>query len=72
MHVCAICWKVGKRGYVLHSLSQRVKKGGWCTREVKEGFGSVWKAIRKEWGLVSSRISFVVGNGQRVKFWIDK
>ena len=31
-----------------------------------------WKAIRKEWHLVSSRFFFMVGNGQRVRFWKDK
>ena len=40
---------------------------------MREGFGvGMWKAIRKEWGLVSSRISYTVDNGQRVKFWKDK
>ncbi|RVW35196.1 hypothetical protein CK203_099986 [Vitis vinifera] len=35
---------------------------GWCSREVREGFGvGVWKATRKEWGFVSSRISFTGG-----------
>ena len=36
----------------------------WCFREMKEGTGvGFWKSIRKDWGLVSSRISFLVGNG---------
>ena len=40
---------------------------------MKKGFGvGVWKATRKEWGFVSSRISFTVDNRQRVKFWKDK
>ena len=29
--------------------------------------GGVWKAIT-EWGLVSNRIYFLVGNGWRIKF----
>ena len=32
----------------------------------------MWKAIRKLSHLVSSRLSLVVGNGQRVSFWKDK
>ena len=32
----------------------------------------LWKAIRKLWHLIHSRLSFVVGNGQRVSFWRDK
>ena len=32
----------------------------------------LWKAIKKLGPLVSSRLSFVVSNGQRVSFWKDK
>ena len=32
----------------------------------------LWKAIRKEWNLLSNRIAFDVGNGRRVSFWKDK
>ena len=33
----------------------------WCSWEVKEGHGvGFWKAIKKDWDLVSSRISFLV------------
>ena len=46
---------------------------GECTKEVRDGYGvGWWKAIRKEWHLVSSRFSFMVGNGWRVRFWKDK
>ena len=31
----------------------------------------LWKTLRKEWEVVRSRLFFVVGNGQRVKFWKD-
>ena len=31
-----------------------------------------WEVIRKDWDLVKSRLSFVVDNKQRVKFWQDK
>ena len=48
------------------------KQGGWCSKEVRDVYSvRLWKAIRKEWHVVSSRLSFVVGNGQRVKFWKD-
>ena len=32
----------------------------------------LWKIIRNLWELVSCRISFIVGNGRRIKFWKDK
>ena len=32
----------------------------------------LWKAIRKEWNFLSGRLAFQVGNGQRVRFWMDK
>ena len=38
--------------------------GGWCTKEVRGGYG-VWKAIRRRWPLIGNRVSFVVGNGHR-------
>ena len=45
---------------------------GWCSKEVKGSYGvGLWKAIRNLWELVSCRISFMVGNGRRVKFWKD-
>ena len=47
--------------------------GGWHSREVSERFGvGLWKSIRKEWDFLSSRFTFQVGNGQRVRFWRDK
>ena len=49
------------------------EQGGWCSKEVRGGFSvGLWKAIRREWIVVSSMLSFVVGNGQRVKFWKDR
>ena len=39
---------------------------------MRDGHGvGWWKAIRKEWYLVSSRLSFMVGNGRRMRFWKD-
>ena len=46
---------------------------GWHSCEVRERYGvGLWKAIRKERDLFSSKLSFQVGNGQRVRFWRDK
>ena len=48
------------------------EQGGWCSRDVREGYGvGLWKAIKKLEHIVSSRLSFVVGNSQRVSFWKD-
>ena len=39
---------------------------------MRDGHGvGWWNAIRKEWYLVSSRLSYVAGNGRRVRFWKD-
>lgn len=47
--------------------------GGWCPRGVREAYGvDLWKAIRNGWEVVSNRMGFKVGNGQRVKFWNDR
>ena len=32
----------------------------------------MWKEFRRGWPLVNVKVSFVVGNGQRVRFWKDK
>ena len=32
----------------------------------------LWKGIRMDWDFVGSRISFLVGNGRRVRFWRDR
>ena len=44
------------------------EQGGWCSKEAR---GLLWKSLRKDWDVVRSRLFFVVGNGQRVKFWKD-
>ena len=42
---------------------------GWCSKEVRDGYGvGLWEAIRKEWHVVNSKLSSMVGNGQSVKF----
>ena len=43
-----------------------------CSGKVRESYGvRVWKAIRRWCPLVNDKVSFVVGNGQRVRFWKD-
>ena len=46
--------------------------GGWSSYIPREGCGvNLWRALRK-WGhMVSNEISFVVGDGKRIKFWRD-
>ena len=40
---------------------------------MREGYGvGLWKAIRKEWNLLSDKFVFEVGNERRVSFWKDK
>ena len=42
---------------------------GWYSQEVREGYGvRFWKATKKDWVLLSSKIFFLVGHGRRVKF----
>ncbi|RVW79865.1 hypothetical protein CK203_041352 [Vitis vinifera] len=42
---------------------------GWRSCELRGGHGvSLWKTIRKEWDLLSNKISFSMGNGRRVRF----
>ena len=40
---------------------------------MRERFGvGLWKAIRKEWKYLSGRLAYQVGNGQRMRFRLDK
>ena len=49
-----------------------VEEGGRCSLEAREGYGvGLWKAIRKEWDAFKSKISYVLGNGRRLRFWKD-
>ena len=49
-----------------------VEERGWYTREGREGFGvGLWKEIRKESYRLSNYIVFSVGNGRRIRFWLD-
>ena len=49
------------------------EEGGWWSCEVRDGYGvELWKSIRKERNTFLGHLSFMVGNGRRVKFWMDK
>ncbi|RVX19381.1 hypothetical protein CK203_008774 [Vitis vinifera] len=40
--------------------------------EGREGFGvGLWKEIRKDGSRLSNYIVFSVGNGRRIRFWLD-
>jgi hypothetical protein len=44
--------------------------GGWCTGVVRGSYGvSLWKSIQKEWDRFLPFISYLVGDGENVKFW---
>ena len=39
---------------------------------MREEYGvGLWKTIRKDWDLLTSRVAFSMGNGPRVRFWKD-
>ena len=46
---------------------------GWSSFVARESYGvGLWKALRRWRHLVSNNLSFVVGDGQRIKFWKDR
>ena len=46
-----------------------VEERGWCSLEARDIYGiGLWKAIRKGWEAFKSKISYVLGNGIRVRF----
>ena len=55
------------------SLKYGEEEGGWRTRDVigRNSLG-LWKVIRKKWLLLDGRLTYHVGNGQKVRFWKDK
>ena len=55
------------------SRKYEIEEGGWCNREVREGYEvGFWKEIRKEWPFMKDKFAFSVGNGRRVRFWEDR
>ena len=56
-------WFVVERGDL-------VGRGDRCALAMRGGFRvGVWKTIQRCWPLVRNKLSFVVGNEQRIKFW---
>jgi hypothetical protein len=69
-------WRYGLEREALWRLVVDAKYGslwgGWCSKFGKGPYGvSVWKFIRKGWDSFQSHCSFLVGDGQRVRFWQD-
>ena len=59
-------WRfVEERGTLWKQVISRkygIEEGGWCTREVMEGYGvGYWKEIRKEWSLMKKQFCFLHG-----------
>ncbi|KAL6331982.1 hypothetical protein AAG906_020335 [Vitis piasezkii] len=49
------------------------ERGGWRSCEPREAYGfGLWKAISKMGHQVTPFVGFVVGDGEKVKFWKDK
>ena len=46
--------------------------GGWSTKEVMGPYGvSLWIYVIWEWASFPQFIQYEVGDGSRVKFWLD-
>jgi hypothetical protein len=44
----------------------------WCSNSVQGSYGvCLWKTIRKGWNHFSQFVSFKVGDGASLKFWMD-
>ena len=75
--LCKWNWRFANEREVLWNQVIRGKYGeerkGWCSWEVREAYGvGLWKGIRMDWDFVDSRISFLVGNRWRVRFWRNR
>lgn len=43
--------------------------GAWRSHKVKDGHEvGLWKAIRKDWDILSRKVAYSIGNGRRVRF----
>ena len=46
--------------------------GGWCSKEDRGGYGiCLWKYIHSGWNYFARFVSFSVGKGTNVCFWLD-
>ena len=75
--LCKWNWRLANERETLwkNVISRKFKEeeGGWCTKEVREGFGvGFWKEIKKEGSLLQNKVVFSVGGGRRVNVWKDK
>ena len=51
----------------------REEERGWCSSEVRGAYRvGLWKTFKKEGDSLSCKITFLVRNGRRVRFWKDK
>ena len=70
-------WYVNERGAPpwkqLINQKNGEEDGGWHSREVSDRYGvGLCIAIRKKGNYLSGRLAYQVGNGHRVRFWMDK
>ena len=77
----ALLWKwLWRFGHEVTHLSRRVistkygeGQGGWCTKVCRRTHGcGLWRSIQKGWESFSKHLSFVVGEGTRIRFWHDR
>ena len=48
-------------------------QGGWCTKVCRRTHGcGLWRSINEGWENFSKHLSFVVGEGTRIRFWHDR
>jgi hypothetical protein len=48
------------------------QREGWCSEEARGPYGvSLWRNIRKNWGVFSNFASYKVGDGFPIHFWDD-
>ena len=57
----------------LIKLKYRLEEGGWFSLEPKGSFGvGLWKDIKSEAQQLKQECIFILGDGERIRFWEDK